>query len=112
MRGEFEDIGYNFLVGGDGNAYEGIGWKKQGAHTYRHNKSICIAFIGDFSKQKPTDGQLEAAQKLIQIGVDGKFLSKNYRLFGHRQLIATESPGKKLYTIIVTWPHWSEDIHN
>lgn len=29
----FSDIGYNFLVGGDGSAYEGRGWNKQGAHT-------------------------------------------------------------------------------
>ncbi|XP_035785870.1 peptidoglycan-recognition protein LE-like isoform X4 [Anopheles albimanus] len=29
----FADIGYNFLVGGDGQVYEGRGWNKQGAHT-------------------------------------------------------------------------------
>lgn len=31
-RGWF-DIGYNFLIGGDGAAYEGRGWKTEGAHT-------------------------------------------------------------------------------
>lgn len=30
---DFGDIGYNFLVGGDGRAYEGQGWDKVGAHT-------------------------------------------------------------------------------
>lgn len=29
----WDDIGYNFLVGGDGNVYEGRGWLKQGSHT-------------------------------------------------------------------------------
>lgn len=29
----WDDIGYNFLVGGDGSVYEGRGWDKQGAHT-------------------------------------------------------------------------------
>lgn len=29
----WDDIGYNFLVGGDGEVYEGRGWDKQGAHT-------------------------------------------------------------------------------
>lgn len=29
----WDDIAYNFLVGGDGAVYEGRGWHKQGAHT-------------------------------------------------------------------------------
>ncbi|KAJ6640718.1 Peptidoglycan-recognition protein LC, partial [Pseudolycoriella hygida] len=29
----WDDIGYNFLVGGDGAVYEGRGWDKEGAHT-------------------------------------------------------------------------------
>ena len=31
------DIGYNYLVGEDGQAYEGRGWNKEGAHTYGYN---------------------------------------------------------------------------
>ena len=33
----FDDIGYNFLIGGDGIVYEGRGWNKQGAHTKGNN---------------------------------------------------------------------------
>lgn len=29
----WDDIGYNFLIGGDGAVYEGRGWLQQGAHT-------------------------------------------------------------------------------
>lgn len=29
----YSDIAYNFLIGGDGNAYVGRDWDKQGAHT-------------------------------------------------------------------------------
>lgn len=43
-------MNYNsFLVGDDGNIYEGAGWYKIGAHTYGYNsKSIGLAFIGTF----------------------------------------------------------------
>jgi peptidoglycan recognition protein len=29
----WSDIGYNFIVGEDGNVYEGRGWTKVGAHA-------------------------------------------------------------------------------
>jgi N-acetylmuramoyl-L-alanine amidase len=30
---EWDDIGYNFIVGEDGNVYEGRGWGIVGAHA-------------------------------------------------------------------------------
>jgi N-acetylmuramoyl-L-alanine amidase len=30
---QWSDIGYNFLLGGDGNVYDGRGWDQEGAHT-------------------------------------------------------------------------------
>lgn len=43
---------FSFLIGGDGKVYEGRGWHKEGAHTYRYNKnSIGIAFIGTFTSE-------------------------------------------------------------
>uniref|UniRef100_A0A1Y9GZ02 Peptidoglycan recognition protein family domain-containing protein n=1 Tax=Anopheles dirus TaxID=7168 RepID=A0A1Y9GZ02_9DIPT len=107
----FSDIAYQFLVGGDGNAYEGRGWTKQGAHTKGFNvDSICVAFIGTFIDQAPPVSQLSAAKQLIQLGLDGKYLAANYSLYGHRQLAPFESPGKALFDIIKTWPHWSNKL--
>ncbi|XP_037906725.1 peptidoglycan-recognition protein LC isoform X2 [Hermetia illucens] len=108
---QWDDISYNFLVGGDGAVYEGRGWDKEGAHTKGFNKnSICIAFIGTFINQVPPDRQLNAAKLLIEEGVRLNKISKDYKLFGHRQLIPSESPGEKLYEIIKKWPHWSDEI--
>ena len=46
------DIGYNFLVGEDGRAYEGRGWTRVGAHAAGCNsRSIGIAIIGDFTSK-------------------------------------------------------------
>ncbi|VEN56835.1 unnamed protein product [Callosobruchus maculatus] len=39
---EFHDIGYNFLVGGDGNVYEGASWHKVGAHTRGYNSRSMV----------------------------------------------------------------------
>lgn len=42
-------ICFSFLVGGDGNVYEGVGFHKVGAHTRGYNtRSLGIAFIGNF----------------------------------------------------------------
>ncbi|XP_061399897.1 peptidoglycan recognition protein-like [Musca vetustissima] len=109
---EYGDIGYNFLIGCDGNVYEGRGWGIVGAHTYRHNKkSIGIAFIGNFMLKLPTEKALEACKKLLQIGVDGGHLAKDFKLMGHKQCICSESPGKKLFDEIKTWEHFY-DISN
>lgn len=102
------DIGYNFLVGGDGFAYEGRGWKSEGAHTYGYNaKSIGIAFIGTFNKYMPPERQIKAAKQLIEMGVKKGYIMENYKLLAHRQLTTTQSPGEVLYENIKTWPHWS-----
>lgn len=107
----WDDIGYNFLVGGDGRAYEARGWNKQGAHTKGFNqKSIGIAFIGTFNRYPPPDQQLRAAQQLIDLGVQLNKLDPNFRLYGARQMRPTESPGAALYRVIKQWPAWSADI--
>ena len=66
----WDDIGYNFLVGGNGKIYEGRGWDRVGAHVKNWNsKSVGISFIGTFMTTKPTDAALKAAQDLIECGV-------------------------------------------
>lgn len=48
----WNDIGYNFLIGEDGNVYEGRGWDVKGAHSRPYNgKSIGICVIGDFESE-------------------------------------------------------------
>lgn len=49
---KWNDIGYNFLVGEDGNVYEGRGWGQHGAHSVSYNsKSIGICLIGNFVRK-------------------------------------------------------------
>ncbi|KAM9242680.1 peptidoglycan recognition protein 4 isoform 4-T5 [Dugong dugon] len=101
------DTGYNFLVGQDGAIYEGTGWNVQGSHTAGYNDiALGIAFMGTFTGTPPNAAALEAAQSLIQCAVDKRYLTPNYLLVGQSDVENTLSPGKALYSIIKTWPHF------
>ncbi|CAD6213450.1 GSCOCT00014019001.2-RA-CDS [Cotesia congregata] len=103
------DIGYNFLIGGDGLVYVGRGWDIEGAHAFGFNrKSIGISFIGTFNKETPPRRQIHALEKLIELGVKNEKISGNYKLLGHRQVSETLSPGDVLFGIIKVMDHWSE----
>ncbi|CAH2105808.1 unnamed protein product [Euphydryas editha] len=107
----YNSIGMNFLIGGNGKAYEGAGWDQIGTHTQGYNnRSIAISFIGNYEHDEPTDDQIKIAQELIKCGVENKYLSPYYRLVGHRQLIATVSPGRNLYRIIRRWKNFLPDL--
>lgn len=102
------DIGYNFLIGGDGYIFQGRGWDKLGAHVKSFNNvSIGIAFIGLFEDKLPSNASLSAAQELLKTGVIDGYIKEDYKLFGMRQLSKFNSPGQKLYELIKSWPHWS-----
>uniref|UniRef100_A0A2H1VNW2 Peptidoglycan recognition protein n=1 Tax=Spodoptera frugiperda TaxID=7108 RepID=A0A2H1VNW2_SPOFR len=110
---KWDDIGYNFLVAGDGSAYYGRGWDYVGAHTLGYNKySIGISFIGTFNNDPPPQNQIDACIKLLKRGVEIGKLAKDYKLFAHRQLASTLSPGDKLYDIIKEWPHFVKNFTN
>lgn len=108
-----DDIAYNFLIGGTGAIYYGRGWNVKGEHTRGFNSnSLCVAMVGTFDEIEPTLNQLDAAQQLIAESIRLQKLSKNYRLYGQRQLIGnTTSPGQKLYEILkITWTHWTAEV--
>lgn len=110
MRG-WDDISYNFLVGANGSIFVGRGWDYKGAHSRIYNqRSICIAFIGNFFRNPPPERSFIAVQQLIAEGVKMGKLANDYRLYGHRQLIPTTSPGNKVYDVIRTWDHWTEEV--
>jgi peptidoglycan recognition protein len=103
----WSDIGYNFLVGEDGNVYEGRGWEAIGAHTPGFNSfSIGVCFIGTFSDYVPYDIALDAADLLLDCGVAAGYLYPDFGLMGHRQAVSTECPGEALYNEMTNWPNF------
>ncbi|XP_017785945.1 PREDICTED: peptidoglycan-recognition protein SB1-like [Nicrophorus vespilloides] len=104
----WSDIGYNFVVGEDGNVYEGRGWGKQGSHAAPYNeKSIGISVIGRFDDISPNSAALNAVKELIAYGVANGKIQSNYKLVGHRQVKGTKCPGQAFYNIIKTWPNYA-----
>ncbi|XP_061387209.1 peptidoglycan-recognition protein SC2-like [Musca vetustissima] len=101
------DIGYNFLIGGDGNIYEGRGWNVVGVHASGYNSlSLGISFMGNYNNDKPTAAQIKAAKNLLAEAVSRGQIIAKYTLYGHRQVSATECPGTNLWNEIKTWANW------
>ncbi|XP_065369546.1 peptidoglycan-recognition protein SC2-like [Calliphora vicina] len=101
------DIGYNFLIGGDGNVYEGRGWNVMGAHAANWNsKSIGISFMGNYNNDKPNAAQVSAAKSLLTTAVSRAQIKSDYVLYGHRQVGSTECPGNNLFIKIKKWSNW------
>ncbi|CAG0896719.1 unnamed protein product, partial [Darwinula stevensoni] len=109
----WNDIGFfyaSFLVGEDGNGYEGRGWDKVGAHTPGFNdRGIAISVIGSFMSSLPNNAALNTVQGIIDCGISLGYIRSNYELLGHRQASSTDCPGDALYEEITTWDHWTSN---
>ncbi|XP_069701745.1 peptidoglycan-recognition protein SA-like isoform X2 [Periplaneta americana] len=105
----WSDIAYSFLVGGDGNVYEGRGWDARGAFAHKYNGvAIGIAYIGNFVTVLPPPVQMEAGHWIISQGVQLGKIADDYKLLAHLQVSKTESPGQAFFEVIKTWQHWAE----
>ncbi|KAF8788821.1 Peptidoglycan-recognition protein LB like protein [Argiope bruennichi] len=103
----WDDIGYNYLIGGDGRVYVGRGWNRVGAHTYGFNKiGIAFSLMGDFTKKAPSDIMLNVTKQMIKCAEDGDYVKTDYKLHGHRDARCTECPGSAFYALIKKWPHF------
>jgi len=103
----FGDIGYNFLIGGDGYVYIGRNWDKNGRHTKGMNEvSIAFSLMGNFMTKEPNKKMIETTANLIECGLKKGFIAADYQLHGHRDQVCTACPGDKLYAIIKLWPHF------
>ncbi|KAM4695877.1 peptidoglycan-recognition protein SC2-like [Rhinophrynus dorsalis] len=101
------DISYSFLVGEDGNVYEGRGWTTVGAHTPNvSTPSIGISVIGNFMSRNPNTAAQNAVKSLISCGVTKGYIKAAYILKGHRNVTATDCPGNTFYSTITTWPRF------
>lgn len=65
----WDDIGYNWLIDGNGVIYEGRGQGLQGAHfSCMNEKTIGICVIGNYENATPTTEAINALQNFIAWG--------------------------------------------
>ncbi|KAG8194158.1 hypothetical protein JTE90_002365 [Oedothorax gibbosus] len=103
------DIGYNFVIGGDGRVYEGRGWNRVGAHTKGYNKvGIAFTLMGNYTSKAPSELMISTTNKLITLAENQNYVKSDYQLHGHRDACTTECPGDTLYSIIEKWPHFKK----
>ncbi|KAE8584873.1 hypothetical protein XENTR_v10021142 [Xenopus tropicalis] len=101
------DVGYSFLVGEDGNVYEGRGWNSVGAHAPNYNSnSIGISVMGTYTNINPNTAAQNAVKNLISCGVTKGYIKSTYILKGHRNVGSTECPGNTFYNTVKTWPRF------
>ncbi|XP_043462746.1 peptidoglycan-recognition protein SC2-like [Leptopilina heterotoma] len=109
----WSDISYNFLIGEDGNVYEGLGWGKMGERLSRFDhRSIGICIIGNFNSREPNSSAIETLKDLIKFGVSDGEIQSNYKLIGHRQISASDCPGDRLYNLIKNSSHFVQNPYN
>uniref|UniRef100_A0A0K8SF81 Peptidoglycan recognition protein family domain-containing protein n=1 Tax=Lygus hesperus TaxID=30085 RepID=A0A0K8SF81_LYGHE len=104
------DIAYNFLVGGDGVVYAGTGWNREGHHSLEinNNKSVAIAFLGNFNNVVPTPGQMKAGEAVVDVGLRLHKLDSDVYVVLQSQIRPFQSPGLHVEKIVKTeWPQWS-----
>ncbi|XP_017470706.1 PREDICTED: peptidoglycan-recognition protein SB1-like [Rhagoletis zephyria] len=112
----WDDIGYNFLIGGSDDRaeiYEGRGFDVVGGtHAVDYNaRSVGIALIGDWTDTLPPSAMLVKLQKLIIYGVQVGYIHRSYALPGHRQVKGTYCPGNRLCNELKEWAHYAPSCH-
>lgn len=98
-------IGYHFVIGNgqgmnDGEIEPTFRWRQQlqGAHAgskdpVYNKQGIGICLVGNFENHEPTPGQLVSLKKLVR-AMKAKYRIDSKNVIGHRDVRATECPGK------------------
>ena len=95
-------IGYHAIIAPNGDIYQGRPFDVVGAHVKSNNTgNIGIMLIGNFEVENPTKEQISSLKKLLcYLKVKFPQLNLPKRLFGHKDFMSTDCPGKNLYPII------------
>lgn len=97
----WSDIAYSFLIGDNGEIFEGRGFRIAGGHTKDDNtRSHGICLLGNFDRRKPTNASLRSLIELATYGRNTGYWIPT--LGGHKDApgAATACPGRHLYAVL------------
>lgn len=106
------DIGYNYIVDGAGNVFEGRGAEVQGSHTNDQNPgNVGISLIGDYQALPVPKLQEHAAIQLAGALADEYRMDTSASNFvlGHKENTGarTACPGQRVMDLL---PRWRGDV--
>ncbi|KAF2885418.1 hypothetical protein ILUMI_20763 [Ignelater luminosus] len=88
------DIIYNFLIAGDGQTYEGRGWKYQALVSNSGDKhTLVVAFLGIFNETLPSKKQIGQARSFLQVAESKGKLSQCYTIESEHNLNQSKNEG-------------------
>ena len=99
VKNNWCDVGYSFLIGNNGEIFEGMGWEKQGHHTKNFNElALAVVVTGNFMDHLPTPAVENSLKALIDCGLGKGKLKEDFYLLGHRQNYCSKTlcPGDHL----------------
>jgi hypothetical protein len=96
------DIAYHAIIAPNGDRYQGREFNQIGAHVKNNNtNNIGIMLIGNFNYEFPTKLQMRSLTELIcYLKIQYPTLQIPDCIYGHKDFIVTDCPGKNLYPII------------
>lgn len=108
FRSNWNDIGPNFLVAGNGDIFEGRGANILGTMIRGMNgRSISIMFMGNYVVNQTDPLQFEHTQILVDRLVEIGVLRPDYVLRGQCQIEElTIPPGPNVMNKMSFFPHW------
>lgn len=100
VRG-WADIAYHYLIDPAGRIWEGRNIQYQGAHVKDQNEgNLGVMVIGNFEKQTPNAAQTSSLNRFVASQMR-QYRVPVSRVFTHRELAATECPGRNLQQYLV-----------
>ena len=96
----FDEIGYTWVIEGDGSVVAGRSVRKNGAHVKGKNRrSLGICVVGDNTKVRSrwSRAQVEALREVI---LSIELLFPGIRFVGHNELAPTACPGRAVAELL------------